>query len=157
MGLGIEVPIIRRHLHLSDPMIRVRRTRGESQERGRVLVVGRRCQCCVSSAYLAWLAKVMKDQCIHLLCTLQCAAPCLAGWHTLKDQQSNHLALARCRLRHGWSQTREVLESLRHSFQYHFSWRVGACPVCWHSSLNLYHLQPDKGLSRTGLHTDHII
>ena len=25
----------------------------------------------------------------------------LAGWHTLKDQQSNHLALARCRLRHG--------------------------------------------------------
>ena len=34
----------------------------------------------------------------------------LAGWHTLKDQQSNHLALARCWLRHGWSQTREVVE-----------------------------------------------
>ena len=80
---------------------------------GRVLVVGRRCQCCVSSAYLAWLAKVMKDQCIHLLCTLQCHSTVpswLAGWHTLKDQQSNHLALARCWLRHGWSQTREVLE-----------------------------------------------
>ena len=83
MGLRIEVPIIRRHLHLSDPMIRVRWTRGESQERGRVLVVGRRCQCCVSSAYLAWLAKVMKDQCIHLLCTLQCRSTVpswLAGW-----------------------------------------------------------------------------
>ena len=68
----------------------------------------------------------------------------LADWHTLKDQQSNHLALARCWLRHGWSQTRGAgEESLRHSFQYHFSWRVGACPVCCHSSLNLYHLQPD--------------
>ena len=103
--------------------------------------MGRRCQCCVSSAYLAWLAKVMKDQCIHLLCTLQCHSTLpswLAGWHTLKDQQSNHLALARCRLRHGWSQTREVLESLRHSFQYHLESRSLPCLLAFkYQSLSL--------------------
>ena len=108
--------------------------------------MGRRCQCCVSSAYLAWLAKVMKDQCIHLLCTLQCAAPCLAGWLAYLEGSAEQpfsagSVLASARVVPDQRGAGE--ESLRHSFQYHFSWRVGACPVCWHSSLNLYHLQPD--------------
>ena len=44
-----------------------------------------RCRCCVLGGYLAWRASVMKDQCIHLLCTMLCrVVPCRAGcWHTM--------------------------------------------------------------------------
>ena len=88
-------------------MIRVRTLRvvrspakreGESSCRG-----CERCRSCVLGGYLAWLAKVMKDQCIHLLCTMLChVVPCsgIYLWHTSRDQQCRHLAVTGI---HGWS------------------------------------------------------
>ena len=91
------------HLHLSDPMIRVRRTRGESSCRGEKMPM-----LCIERLF--GLACQGNEGSVHpftLHTAMRRTVPCwLAGWHTLKDQQSNHLALARCWLRHGWSQTR---------------------------------------------------
>ena len=117
--------------NLPDPVIRVRtlrrgvrpRERGESSCRG-----CERSRCCVLGGYLACLANVMKDQCIHLLCTMLCrVVPCSGiplaylegsalqpfsgGWHPGPRVVRTHLA--RCQKAHG--------------FQYHFCRRAAAC------------------------------
>ena len=87
-----------------------------------------RCRCCVLGGYLAWRASVMKDQCIHLLCTMLCrVVPCSGiplaylegsavqpfsgGWHRGARVVRTHLG--RCQKADG--------------FQYHFCRRAAAC------------------------------
>ena len=129
----IEAPITCRGSNLPDPMIRVRtprrRVRQAAKREGESSCRGcERYRSCVLGGYLAWLAKVMKDQCIHLLCTMLCrVVPCSGiplaylegsavqpfsgGWHGGARVVRTHLG--RCQKADG--------------FQYHFCRRAAAC------------------------------